>query len=320
MNRTRARGYSFSVPDAPRLHPPTHRLPEEAPETRSPDVVAWEPPAAGAGEVASPPADMAAWEPPVAEAPEAPPAPPSGGASRAARRPREESGGPSEVLTREPLRSALPGTPTPPLELPLPVLVLTEQLLRVPDVERPELALRLNTLLEQMAAEGGSREVADVFHRLLETGKLEGLVDTHGRTCRAVAVEALLSLGFPYALEVRPEDLEHLRASGHGGMRLGPAIPGTVLVLGLVAQVAQELSRSGGPDSLVTTQVGLSALALVALMLAPPKSAVYRVGLGLLTFVTCFGLVAPFVTEGPVGLWAILAGLVAAFLAALRES
>jgi hypothetical protein len=192
----------------------------------------------------------------------------------------------------------------------------------VPDVERPELALRLNTLLEQMAADGGSREVADVFHRLLETGKLEGLVDTRGRTCRAVAVEALLSLGFPYALEVRPEDLDHLRASGrHGrGRALGPAVPGTVLLSGLLAQTYQELSRSGGPDSLVTTQVGLSALALVALWLAPPGSAVYRVGLGLLALVTCFGLVVPLMADGPVGLWAVLAGLVAAFLAALRES
>jgi hypothetical protein len=221
-----------------------------------------------------------------------------------------------------PSRAGLPGKPTPPLELPLPLLVLTEQARRVSDEERPDVALKLNTLLEEMAAEGGSRQVADTFHRLLETGKLEGLVDSRGRSCRAVAVESLLALGFPYALEVRPEDLEHLRASSRGGLGLhiGPAVPGAVLLAGLVAQIAQELARSSGPDSLVTTQVGLSALALVALWLAPPKSPVYRVGLGLLALATCLGLVAPLLLEGPVGLWAVLGGLVAAFLAALRES
>jgi hypothetical protein len=304
------------VPDAPRLHPPTHRLPEEAPEPRLPDVAAWEPPEAGAeAPREAPPVeadeDLASWEGPFPFPQEE--VPPSDVVAPSPRRASEAF---------ESSRLALPGKPTPPLELPLPVLVLTEQARRVPDAERPELALRLNTLLEQMSADGGSRPLADTLHRLLETGKLEGLVDTRGRSCRAVAVEALLSLGFPYALEVRPEDLEHLRAHGRRGVGhgLGPAIPGAVLLTGLMAQVTQELARSGGPDSLVTTQVGLSALALVALWLAPPKSAVYRVGLALLALVTCLGLVAPFVTEGPVGLWAVLGGLVAAFLAALRES
>jgi hypothetical protein len=40
----------------------------------------------------------------------------------------------------------------------------------------------------------------------------------------------------------------------------------------------------------------------------------------LLALVTCLGLVVPLLETGPVGTWAILAGLVAVFLAALRES
>lgn len=270
--------------DASRLHPPTHRPPEEAADVRPPDV------------------DLAPWEPPVAEeeavrdaGPEARPAPP---------------------------RPEPSGRPTPPLELPLPVLVLTEQARRVSDEERPEVARKLNAQLEVLGSAGGGRPEADVLHRLLESGKLEGLVDGQGRSCRAVAVEALLGLGFPYALEVRPEDLEHLRASGGDSWRtrMGPAVPGAVLLTGLVAQLGQELARSSGPDSLVTTQVGLSALALVALWLAPTKSPVYRVGLVLLTLATFLGLVAPLFMGGPVGPWAILGGLVAGLLAALRES
>ncbi|WP_275899140.1 hypothetical protein [Pyxidicoccus caerfyrddinensis] len=285
-------------------------------------MAAWEPAPAGAVEGEAPPGDadedLASWEGPFPSLPEE--APPPDAVTPSPRHSRQGERRSPEAA--EPYRLALPGKPTPPLELPLPVLVLVEQARRVPAEERPELALRLNTLLEQISAEGGSRQLADTFHRLLETGKLEGLVDTRGRSCRAVAVEALLSLGFPYALEVRPEDLEHLRAHGRRGVGhgLGPAVPGAVLLTGLVAQVTQELARSGGPDSLVTTQVGLSALALVALWLAPPKSAVYRVGLALLALVTCLGLVAPFFMDGPVGLWVVLGGLVAAFLAALRES
>ncbi|QSQ19833.1 hypothetical protein JY651_31695 [Pyxidicoccus parkwayensis] len=274
------------MPDVPRLHPPTHRLPEEASleEARPPDVAPWEPPATQELEAAPP--EVAPWEPPA---------------------------------VRGPSRPALPGKPTPPLELPLPVLVLTEQARRVSAEERPDIALKLNTVLEEMASEGGSRPVADTFHRLLETGKLEGLVDSQGRSCRAVAVESLLALGFPYALEVRPEDLEHLRSSGRR-RGMSPAIPGAMLLAWLGAQLAQELGRPTGPDSLVTTQVGLSALAMVALWLAPPKSPVYRVGLVLLALVTCLGVVVPLVQGSPVGLWAVLGGLVAVLLAALRES
>ncbi|MFP2908628.1 hypothetical protein ACLESD_26970 [Pyxidicoccus sp. 3LFB2] len=232
---------------------------------------------------------------------------------------------PSVAPVRLPTRSTLPGKPTPPLDLPLPLLVLTEQARRVPEAERPELALRLNTLLGQMAAEGGDRKVADTFHRLLESGKLEGLVDSRGRTCRAAAVEALLALGFPYALEVRPEDLEHLRANkpkdaGRQGFTLGPAVPAALVGSSLVAQALLELSNPGPPESLVTAQVGLSVLALMALWLAPPKSAVYRVGLGLLALVTCLGVVGPLVEAGVLGLWAVFSGLVAVLLAALRES
>jgi hypothetical protein len=219
-------------------------------------------------------------------------------------------------------RRGLPGKPTPPLDLPLPVLVLVEQATRVPEAERPEVASRLNALLAQMAREGGDRQVADTFHRLLEGGKLQGLVDTEGRSCRAVAVESLLALGFPYALEVRPEDLEHLRTAGRPGRGgpYGPAVPLAVLGMGLAGQTAWELLRHDGPDGLVTVQVGLSLLTAVALWLAPPGTAVYRVGLGLLAAVSGFALVLSLVPGLPAGLWAGLAGLVAAFLAALRKS
>lgn len=333
-------GTVSSVQDSTRPHPPTPRLDEEAGEARLPDVAAWSPPEPEAGVERLPEPELQHRSEPGAERlsgletraarePEVQggPAQPSGRASRRPRHLEGEAGEPRlpEAAVRAPSEPPLTGKPTPPLDLPLPVLVLTEQVRRAPEDERPELAWRLNDLLLQMAAGGGDRQVADTFHRLLETGKLEGLVDVRGRSCRAVAVEALLSLGYPYALEVRPEDLEHLRSTGRGlaPTRLavrGPLVPAGVLLAGLGAQIVQELTRPGGPDSLVTTQVGLAGLALMALWLAPPRSPVYRLGLGLLALVSVLLLAVPLVADASVGPWAGLAGLVAVLLAALRES
>ncbi|NVJ04487.1 hypothetical protein HUW63_04410 [Myxococcus sp. AM001] len=243
-------------------------------------------------EDAPPPRDVAPWEAP----PE--PVPP-----HAARAPR------------------LPGAPTPPLDLPLPVLVLTEQAPRVPEAERPLVAARLNLQLSRMARTGGDRLVADTFLRLLESGRLAGLVDAQGRTCRAAAVEALLSLGFPYALEVQPEDLEHLRANTlqRKTQRLKPGAFMAVLVGGIGAQVVHEALFPKGDASLLTSQVGLSLLAMAALWLAPPRTPVYRVGMLLLTLVSLAGAVLAVLGVAHTGLWVGLAGLVAALLAALRE-
>lgn len=214
------------------------------------------------------------------------------------------------------------------MEFPLPVLVRVEQALSASAEARPEAAARLNEVLAQMAAGGGERQVADTLHRLLAGGRLDGLEDAEGRSCRAVAVEALLSLGFPYALEVEPEDLKHLRANAvshpskrRGKFDFGPGVPATVLVGGLVAQGFEELLRPGPVDGLVTLQVGLSVLAMVALWLAPPRSPVYRLGLGLLALAAGSGLLLSIGTFGHYGgLWAGVAGAVAVLLAALRES
>ncbi|MFY1824709.1 hypothetical protein ACN47A_02225 [Myxococcus fulvus] len=223
---------------------------------------------------------------------------------------------------------ALLGRPTPPVELPLPVLVRVEQAVAASDAERPEAAARLNEVLAQLAQGGGERQVADTLHRLLDSGRLEGLVDARGRSCRAVAVEALLSLGFPYALEVQPEDLKHLRSNNAsrpkgrpGALDFGPEVPALVLGGGLFAQVVEEFLRPGVVEGTVTLQVGLSVLAMLALWLAPPRTPVYRLGLGLLALVSGYGLLLALGSAGHAGgLWAGVAGAVAVLLAALRES
>jgi len=228
-----------------------------------------------------------------------------------------------EVVARGAPWGAAPlrGRPMAPLDLPLPVLALIEQARRVPVAERPEVAARLNGQFARMAQAGGDRLVADTLLRLLETGRLTGLVDAAGRSCRAAAVEALLSLGFPYALEVRPEDLEHLRADARQRKQARGRPRGlmAVWVGGLGVQWLQALTTPGPDAGLLTSQVGLSLLAMAALWLAPPRTPVYRVGMLLLALVSLVGVALVLLAGAPMGLWAGLAGLVAAFLAALRE-
>ncbi|MCP3163026.1 hypothetical protein [Myxococcus qinghaiensis] len=235
----------------------------------------------------------------------------------------------ADLAAWAPAPSEAASRPTPPVELPLPVLVRVEQAVGASEADRPEAASRLNEVLAQLASGGGERQVADTLHRLLDGGRLDGLVDAEGRSCRAVAVESLLSLGFPYALEVEPDDLKHLRANAAarsgggqaGRFDFGPGVPATVLAGGVLAQVIEELLRPGVVEGTVTLQVGLGVLAMMALWLAPPRSPVYRLGLGLLALVSGFGLLLALGSAGHSGaLWAGVAGGVAVLLAALRES
>ncbi len=59
---------------------------------------------------------------------------------------------------------------------------------------------------------GNPRTTADRLLQLLASGQLATLHASDGSSARAVAVERLLALGYPYALEVSPEDLAHWRA------------------------------------------------------------------------------------------------------------
>jgi hypothetical protein len=211
------------------------------------------------------------------------------------------------------------------VELPLPVLLLVDEARKAPtEEERQEKAGRLNALLERMGRGGGSREVADVFHELLDGGKLEGLVDARGRTCRAVATEALLALGFPYALEVRPEDLEHLHGaspgSGQGSRnrRQKDQTGLTVLLAGMLGEIALALGRAEANPAVLVPLLGFIVFALVAVLSGRPRSDLRRLGTVVLGVVSALGVLLSLGGHG--GLVAGLAGLLAAWLFARQES
>lgn len=205
------------------------------------------------------------------------------------------------------------------------MFLLAQQARRAEGPERQRLAADLNQLLAELTAEGGGRPEADAFHRLLEGGNLNGLVDADGRSCRATAVESLLALGFPYALEVRPEDLEHLKNAAAPGTRLQPPkggpFPALAVGLGALAlQVVLGLLGLVPPGGLLILQGLLSLVSLALLTVASVGTPLYRGALALLTVVSGLGLGMVLVPDVPAGWVAGLGGLVAAFLAALRKS
>ncbi len=178
-----------------------------------------------------------------------------------------------------------PASPALPEADPARVLALVQDArVAASDAERVLVAGALNQQLDALAAGGGSREVADLLQQLLESGRLAGLADAGGRTCRAAAIEALTRLGFPYALEVRPEDLDFLRGQDEAseGFPWVPTAAGALVVAGIVAQWAgpllQGLGREG-PLLPLDLLMGLSLMALVPALLGPERSASQRAGL-----------------------------------------
>ncbi|WP_224366077.1 hypothetical protein [Hyalangium versicolor] len=228
------------------------------------------------------------------------------------------------MLTALPSSRPAPGVNTPPPETPLPVLLLVEQAQNASGEERQELSRRINRWLDKMVSEGGSRHVADWFHHLIERGRLEGLADAAGQSCHETAVRGLLAMGFPYALEVRPEDLERLkpRQSQPKHRKRGRKLKGAaagVLVGGLGAEVALDVLRQLPGMELLTVEVGLLLLALVTLLVSRPRSAAHNMGLAVLLVVSMLTLSLG-VLGGYAGLAAGLGGLVAALLFALHRS
>ncbi|MDC0713921.1 hypothetical protein POL68_35980 [Stigmatella sp. ncwal1] len=229
--------------------------------------------------------------------------------------------GEEAVSEAEPRKGLAPNSPTPPLGLPLPVMVLVEQAQRAEGAEQQQLALRINQWLAKLAREDGGRPAAEVFHRLLEGGRLEGLVDETGEACGDAAVRGLLALGFPYALEVRPEDLERLRTRQPlpASRRLDrKALAAAAVGAGAVGQLGLEGVLSGGLSPKVTLEVGALLLALVPGLMSAPGTPLRRLGLVVLVLVSVTEIFLG-MSPGYAGLVSGLAGLVACLLIAGHE-
>jgi len=83
------------------------------------------------------------------------------------------------------------------------------------------------------------RERANLLLSLLEDVEVRDATGTDGRTVRTAAMEALLALGYPYALEVPPEVLAQVR--GEASARGSQEVPVAGLVLAGLAVGVQGL-------------------------------------------------------------------------------
>lgn len=178
-----------------------------------------------------------------------------------------------------------------------------------PSSDLRELAASVNRVLERLPKNGG-RPAAELLTSLLDQGRLAELVDWEGRTCRAAAADALIGLGYPYALELSPEDLEHLREGG----AFGTPAPYLLSGLGLVAATSGlELVAQAGLEPLTLAHTALTLGSATAVALTRPLSKARRWAQAALLLAGAEGI-ALSVLDTPA---ALLSGLAAVAAAAL---
>jgi hypothetical protein len=88
---------------------------------------------------------------------------------------------------------------------------------RAPGAARAEVDALLAGLSQPPPADASRREHADLLLSLMEDAALADYTGSDGRTVRTAAIQALLALGYPYALELPPEALE-ARIREEGGI------------------------------------------------------------------------------------------------------
>jgi hypothetical protein len=125
-------------------------------------------------------------------------------------------------------------TPAPPEAGLVPIETLQRARNSEGD-ERLELAGRLNAVLRS-PPEVDREAWAQFLLEKLDDEAFHDLYDTDGVSCRAVAVEAVLALGFPFALHLEPDDLDYLRTvtparSGAAGWRAMALVTGVLAAL-----------------------------------------------------------------------------------------
>src|SRR4051794_15113502 len=69
----------------------------------------------------------------------------------------------------------------------------------------------LDSLRVDLKSLRSGEHCAHAVNELLADPRLSELQDRHGRNMRALAIAALVRMGYPWALRVSPEDLELLR-------------------------------------------------------------------------------------------------------------
>jgi hypothetical protein len=150
---------------------------------------------------------------------------------------------------------SVPELPLPPnLEIRTLPLLRRLDALREPDVTQPEVDQFLRGLSAILPEQESPRERADLMLDVLEDSRLCELTGSDGTQVGATALEVLLALGYPYALEVTPTMLARVRDSAPTtiprSVFVGVGVAGVSALFylsGFLSQYLSYLSLSEGP-------------------------------------------------------------------------
>ena len=132
--------------------------------------------------------------------------------------------------TRCRIEALLPGSPTRHL------ISVVQQARNAEGEEREEWAASLNALLSRPPPKD-TEAWGFTLIEFLEDGAFEGMEDEDGIQCRTCAVEAVLALGYPWALHLTPEDVDRVRDNQWRGKVIGSLIGGAAILCGLAVFV-----------------------------------------------------------------------------------
>jgi hypothetical protein len=179
----------------------------------------------------------------------------------------------------------------PPAALEASTLLARMRELREPGVTPAEVDAFLNGLSAPRPQGEPPRVRADVMLDILEDARLSARTGTDGRRVGVLALEALLELGYPYALEVTPEMLATARGSesqsagfpGHLRAGLALAFINVLLPVGthaLDTLEAHHPSIIAPPPEPSLFDMGSNLPLLSLLLLGPPLLSALAGGLG----------------------------------------
>jgi hypothetical protein len=138
------------------------------------------------------------------------------------------------------------------------------------DADRRLIADDLNAQFSALRPAGG-RAQADALLKLLEGGRLTELVDSEGKTCRAAAAEALIAMGYPYALELSPEDLDHVRKGG-GFRSHAASLVSALTLIAVLTGLEVVLGASSSSGTLSFAHAALTGLSAIAMAVTRPRT------------------------------------------------
>jgi hypothetical protein len=187
---------------------------------------------------------------------------------------------PGGALVRELERETAPlaTQETQPSEKAVTLIELVQRARNSTGQEQLWLATLVNQRLKKIGALPEPEKLVTFLLEQLDDQSFAGLKDKKGWPCRAAAVEAVIELGYPHALQLDPEDVEYLTQERLSRpTRLWPLTIASGL--GLTGSVALGLlgvasTRSSGVD-IVTA--GITATGFLGLLFSHPRSAARRV-------------------------------------------